>query len=150
MNNHKHGRIVSRFEHTYSTSPPSTLWRIFTRIDPQDHLVLQHLQRAPSRTLGLISPSLVPARTTHASTLACWRRTSTNSQPKGVEHWWSLLLITKITLSQQGSLEDKYSNEKLKFVWENKTDLWRKTLEILFKTQENTFGKLSFDMELKL
>ena len=36
-----------------------------------DHLVSQHLQGVHTRTLGLTSPSLVPARTTHASTLAC-------------------------------------------------------------------------------
>jgi len=29
MSNRKHGRIISRFEHT--CSPPSTLWRIFTK-----------------------------------------------------------------------------------------------------------------------
>jgi len=34
MSNHKHGRIISRFEYPCSTSPPSTLWRISTRIDP--------------------------------------------------------------------------------------------------------------------
>jgi len=29
--NYKHGRFVSRFEHTSFMSPPSTLWRIFTK-----------------------------------------------------------------------------------------------------------------------
>ena len=49
---------------------------------PQDRLVLQHLQRALSRALGLTSPSLIPARTTHASTLVCRGRTSIMSSLK--------------------------------------------------------------------
>jgi len=56
----------------------------------QDHSVPQHLQQAPSRTLGPASPSLVLTRTTHASTLSCRDRTSTTSQYNGVEHLWTL------------------------------------------------------------
>ena len=49
---------------------------------PPDHSVPQHLQGVHTETLGLTSPSLVPTRTTHASTLACQGRTSTPSSHK--------------------------------------------------------------------
>ena len=79
--NRKHGRFVSRVEHPCSTSPPSTLWRISAITIPQDHSMPQHL-RVHTGTLGPASPSLVPARTTHASTLTCRGHTSTPSSYK--------------------------------------------------------------------
>jgi len=33
MSSRKHRGIISSFEHTCSTSPPSPLWKIFTKID---------------------------------------------------------------------------------------------------------------------
>ena len=64
MSNHKHGRIISSFEplalrlciHDNEGFPLKMILK--------DHSVPQHLQRDPSRTLGLTSFSLVPARTT--------------------------------------------------------------------------------------
>ena len=38
ISNRKHGRFISRFEHTCSTSPPSTLWRISTKNNPSRSL----------------------------------------------------------------------------------------------------------------
>ena len=117
ISNRKYGRIVSRFEHTCSTSPPSTLWRIFTITISQDHSVPQHLQWASSRTLGPASPSLVSARATHANPQA-WDLNLYNSSIQWVEHLWSLLLITKINSLMTRILEDKYSIGKLKPMWE--------------------------------
>ena len=65
ISNRKYRRFVSSFEHTCSTSPPSTLEGFPLKSIPPDHSVPQHLQGVPTRTLGLSSPSLVPARTTH-------------------------------------------------------------------------------------
>ena len=92
MTNHKYGRFVSRFEHTCSKSPPSTLWRIFTITIPQDHPVLQHLQRVHIRTLGPASPSLVPSRTTHACPQARRGRNLYNSSKYKNGH----LVISKL------------------------------------------------------
>jgi len=75
--NRKHERFVSRFEHPYSTSPPSTLWRISTKNNPIGSLGAAIPQRVHTRSLGLTSHSIIPARTTHASTLACRGRIST-------------------------------------------------------------------------
>ena len=82
ISNRKHGRIVLRFEHTCSTSPPSPLWRISTKIDL-------------ARSLGATTPttSSVKNSWTHksltysrknntASTLACRGHTSTPSSLK--------------------------------------------------------------------
>jgi len=146
MSSRKHGRIVSRLEHTCSMSPPSTLWSIFTITIPQDHPVPQHLQRVHTRTLGPACPSLVPARTTHASTLACRGRTSTpsshknssqhelTSSPPQIQRWTLSDLYTLITKnnSHTNILLDEYNNEKLKFVWKNEIDWKWKT-----KTQDN-------------
>ena len=62
-----------------STSLPSPLWRIFTIMIPQNHLVSQHLQWAPSRTLRPASPSLIPARTIYANPQARRGRNLYNS-----------------------------------------------------------------------
>ena len=60
----------------------------------QDHSVPQYQQRAPSRTLGPASPSLVPARTTHASKLA-EAVTSTTPPNYKVEHLVIYLITNK-------------------------------------------------------
>jgi len=86
MSNRKHGRFVSRFEHTCSTSPPSTLWRIFTITILQDHSVPQHLQWVHTRTLGLTSPSLIPSRTTQHEPISCPRPNLYNTLQYKVEH----------------------------------------------------------------
>ena len=83
--NRKHGRFVSRFEHTCSTSPPSHLKDFHYKPIPPDHLVPQHLQGVHTRTLGLTSPSFVHVRTTHVSKLACQGRTSTPSSHKNTK-----------------------------------------------------------------
>ena len=64
ISNRKHGRLFSRFEHTCSTSPPSNYEGFPLKSILQDHSMPQHLQQVHTRTLGLTSPSLVPARTT--------------------------------------------------------------------------------------
>jgi len=161
MSNRKYGRILSRFEHPCSTSPPSTLWRIFTKIDPADHSVLQHLQRVHTRTLRPASLSLVPARTTHASILACLGHTSYNSSNHTSEH----LVITSLDhhktlfteatasttphnirmkscdhflgsqkqLSQESSYRMDLAMESASWCEKNKIELWWKTQEISFE-----------------
>ena len=64
--NRKHGRFVSRFEHPCSTSPPLTLWRISTI--NRSHWITRCRNTYNEFTLellGLTSPSIVLARTTH-------------------------------------------------------------------------------------
>ena len=160
ISNHKHGRIVLRFEHTCSTSPPSTLWKIFTITISKDHSIPQHLQRVHTRTLGPASPSLVPTRTTHASTLACWGRTSYNSSNHKLEHLvitsldhhktlfteatTSILLTIQEWILVITSLDHKNNShnkdpkmiviamKSLSLCEKNKIELWRKTQEISF------------------
>ena len=105
MSNRKHKGFVSRFEHTCSTSPPSTHEGFPLCLIPMDHSsVPQHLQ-----ALGLASPVHT------ASSLARQGRTSnksshTNSKPprthlsassKNKEEisWWSRILWSPITNS---------------------------------------------------
>ena len=79
MSNHKYGRIFQGSS-TLALRPRLHRYeRIFTKNDFVRSLMPQHLQQAPSRTFGPTSLSLVPARTTHASTLSHQGRTSTPS-----------------------------------------------------------------------
>ena len=124
MSNRKHGRFVSRFEHTCSFVPAFTTMKDFHYNNPARSLSARHLQWAPSRTLGPANPSFVPARTTHANTLACRGRTSapsslknstqrepaSSSRPQPLQHCpiqggtlGDLLLIAKNKSHKQGS-----------------------------------------------
>ena len=87
VSNRKHGRFVSRFEHTCSTSPPSHLKDFHYKPILPDHSVPQHLQGVPTRTLGLSSPFTRSRKNKHtASPLACRGRTSTTSSHQNSKH----------------------------------------------------------------
>ena len=115
--NRKHGRIISRFEHPCSTSPTSTLWKTFT-INWSYWITRcrNTYNEFTLELLGLTSPSLIPARTTHASTLAYRGRISTPrshknskqyepaSSPSQIQWWntwWSKHFDHLKSLSQQ-------------------------------------------------
>jgi len=67
MSNRKQGKIVSRFKHTCSTSPPSTLWMISTIPITQDHSLPQPYNELPQKLLDPQVPHLFPQEQhTHA------------------------------------------------------------------------------------
>ena len=149
MSNRKHGRFISRFEHTCSTSPPSTLWRISTRIDLTDHSVPQHLQGVHIRTLGLTSPSLVPARTnTHKHTSlsrphlytelpqkleTTWTRKFASSNIR-LNTWWSKHFNHLKTLSQKLSYRIDIEMESSSMCEKTRIDFVMKNKKSLLKT----------------
>ena len=117
----------------------------------QDHSVSQHLQWAPSRTLKLTIPSLVPARTTHASPQARRGRNLYNSSKyKRWNTWWSFLLITNKYSHNKDPIMIGYSNEKLNLVWE-KLDRFgsEKLKKKLLKDQKSCSWKTLFWYENK-
>ena len=63
--NRKHERFILRFEHTCSTSPPSTLEGFPLKSIPPDHSVPQYLQGVHTRTLGLTSPLTCSRKNKH-------------------------------------------------------------------------------------
>jgi len=68
MSNRKTGEFVSRFE-PLALCPRLHHYEVFSlKTISQDHSVSQHLQRAPSRTLGPASPSLVNTKTIYEPT----------------------------------------------------------------------------------
>jgi len=94
MSNCKHERIVSRFDPLALRPHLHCNEEFPLKMIPQYHSVPKHLQRAPSRALGPASPSLVSVRTTQGNPQARRGRNLYNSSIQGVEHLWSLLLIT--------------------------------------------------------
>ena len=125
MSNHKHGRIISRFEHTCSTSPPSTLWRISIIIDL-------------ARSLGtstLTTSSLKNSLT--RKSLTCSHKNNTRKHTSltrphlykfsiqmGWNTWWSLHLITTKTLFTEVTTSTTPHNTRMKscdhFSWSQK------------------------------
>ena len=148
MSNHKHGRIVSRFE-PLALRPRLHRRRIFTKIDPTRSL----------STATLTTSSLKNSWT--RKSLICSRKNNTRepaSSPRPqplqlllntkMKTLWSLL-DHKQTLSHTSILEAGYSNGWLKLVWENKIDANVKNSRNSFeKDQENNLAP--FDMEVKL
>jgi len=173
VSNHKHWRIISRFE-LLAQRPRLQHYEEFPlKSISQDHSVPQHLQRAPSRTFGHASPSFVLAKTTYASTLAYRGCTSYNSS----NHKLKYLVITSFITTKLSSLRpqplqllaiqewkllitslDHENNchnkdpkridtaiESSSLCEKNKIELWWKTQEISF---ENTLKNFPFDMKV--
>ena len=67
ISNHKHGRIISRFEPLALHSRLHRNEGFSLKLIPQNHSMPQHLQ-VLSRILGPSSPSFVPTRTIHTRT----------------------------------------------------------------------------------
>ena len=128
MINRKHGRFVLRFEHTCFMSPPLTLWRIFTRNDPARSLgavtpttsslksswtrkslscsrknnIRKHTSLSRPHLLQLLQPkvgTLGDHFTWSPQNIRHWGQNLYNSSKYKNKNLWSLLLITKITLT---------------------------------------------------
>ena len=108
MSNRKHGRIISRFEHPCSTSPPQRYEGFSLKSIPQDHLVPQHLQRVHTRNLGLTSFSLVPARTTQHELTSSPRLHLYNTLQYKVEH----LMISSLITNKHSHNQSSYKIDK--------------------------------------
>ena len=145
--NHKHGRFVSRFEHTCFTSPPSTLWRIFTI--KRSHRITRcrntYKRVHTSTPLDSLVPLLFPQEQTHASTQA-WTRNTANLEVRLLKVqwwklWWSQYFDHLKSLSQQLSYRIDLAMENSSMCEKNKDWICGEKLK---KSLLKTLDKLSF------
>ena len=161
MNNRKHRRFVSRFEHTCSTSLPSILWRIFTK--NRSHRITRCRNTYKEFTLELLwtlyslscfrkNKHTQAHKFTEAAPLhrvLTRTRNNVNSQVRLLKYkwwtlWWSQHFDHLKSISQQLSYRNDIAMESSSVCEKNKDWFGGEKLK---KSLLKTLDKLSFWFE---
>ena len=114
MSNRKHGRIISKFE-PFALRPRHRHNEVF--LLNRSRKITRCRNTYNEFTLELLDsqfPLLFPARTTHASTLACQGRTSYNSSNHKLEHLMIISLDHHKTLFTKATTSTTPHNIRMK------------------------------------